>query len=379
MKIPFNIPYISGQELFYLKTALRSGHYASEGLFTDRCKEWFKTSYNVPSVLLTPSCSSALELATLTLNIGPGDEVILPSFTHVSTANAVVLRGATPVFADIDPQIMTISVDDVKNKITPETKAVIAVHYGGYPARVSELRTLCDEKGIFLIEDAAHSIGARENNQFQGTIGHLGCISFHETKNIHCGEGGALLINDPALTETAEIIFEKGTNRAAFLRSEVSQYEWLRPGSSFAMSNISAAILLAQLQETNDVNYQRTELWKYYYQRFEEIQDKEEYFRMPLLPDNMEYFNAHIFYLQANSPGLAKQIEDAFLRSGIPVQFHFPPLHKSPFGKKYHSNCPVAAYESRCLLRFPMYIGLNKNQIDRIADLLGKTVVKLQK
>jgi len=376
LKIPFNIPYISGQELFYLKTALQSGHYSSEGLFIDRCKDWFKTNYAVSSVLLTPSCSSALELAAMMLNVGPGDEVILPSFTHISTANAFALRGATLIFAEIEPQTMTICVNDVRKKMSPRTKVIVAVHYGGYPAGVRELRKLCDENGVFLIEDAAHSIGARVDHAYQGTIGHMGCLSFHETKNIHCGEGGALLINDPAFIETAEIIFEKGTNRSAYLRGEVSEYEWLRPGSSFAMSNIAAAVLLAQLQETDNVNYQRTELWKYYYQCFSEIPDREKYFRMPPMPENIDHFNAHIFFLQANSPALAKQIADSCAKAEIPVQFHFPPLHESPYGKKYRGDCPLTTYESRCLIRFPMFVGLNKTHIDRIASILEKTIKK---
>jgi len=376
LKIPFNIPYVSGQELFYLKTALRSGHYSSEGLFIDRCKEWFTSNYSVSSVMLTPSCSSALELATLILDIGPGDEVILPSFTHVSTANAVALRGAKPVFADIDPRTMMLNIVDVRDKFTPATKAVIAVHYGGYAAAVKELRKLCDKKKIFLIEDAAHSIGAKADHAFQGTIGHLGCLSFHETKNIHCGEGGALLINDPALNEAAEIIFEKGTNRAAFLRGEVPQYQWQRPGSSFAMSNITASVLLAQLQETDDVNYQRTELWKYYYECFAEIQHTEKYFRLPPLPAVMEDFNAHIFFLQTVSPSVAIIITESFFKKGYPMQYHFPPLHESPFGKKYGADCPATAHESRCLIRFPMYVGLNRNQIGQMALILEKTLSK---
>lgn len=376
MKIPFNIPFISGQEMFYLKTALGSGQCGSEGLFVDRCKEWFATHYKNPATFLTPSCSDALEMAALISGAGPGDEVIVPSWTHVSSANAFVLRGATIVFADIDPDTITVSIEDVEKKITGRTKVVVAVHYGGYGAEAGKLRTLCDERKIMLVEDAAHSIGALNKGAYHGTIGHLGCISFHESKNIQCGEGGALLVNDPSLISTAESIFDKGTNRPAFLRGEVPVYEWLRPGSSFAMSNITAAMLLAQLQETDTVNWQRGEMWKLYREQLGNIPRFEKFCTLPPMPENMDEFNAHIFFIKADTAERAALIKEQLNKKEIQAQSHFPPLHQSPFGKQFRGTCPLTESESRRLIRLPIFHGLNINQIKRIATALEEILKK---
>ena len=378
MNIPFNIPYISGQELFYLKTALQTGQCSSEGLFIDRCKEWFSQNYQTSHTFLTTSCTDALEMAALAAGIKPGDEVIIPSWTHVSTANAFALRGADIVFADINADTMTISIEDVEQKISKKTKAIVAVHYGGYGAEVMRLREICDKRNILLIEDAAHSIGAGIHGRKQGTVGHLGCISFHETKNIQCGEGGLLLVNDDKLLQTAEIVFEKGTDRAAFLRGEVPRYQWQRTGSSFAMSNLTAAMLLAQLQETDSVNYRRGELWQHYRESFENIKSFSEYFSLPPMPQNFEEFNAHVFFIKGRTPEISLQIHDLLNKAGISARFHYAPLHESPFGKKYSGNCPVTSIESKCLLRMPLFYGMNFNQIERISTILQKSLKKIR-
>lgn len=360
--------------MFYIKTALQSGHCGSEGIFTDRCKDWFHLNYQVQHVFLTPSCTAALEMAALITDIKSGDEVIVPSWTHVSSANAFVLRGATIVFADIDPETMTISIEDVKRKISNRTRAVVAVHYGGFAADVVLLKQLCDKKGIFLIEDAAHSIGAGIKGRLQGTVGHLGCLSFHETKNIQCGEGGALLVNDPELAAIAEVVFEKGTNRSAFLRGEVSGYEWQRPGSSFAMSNITAAMLLAQLQETESVNEHRRLLWYFYRKSLKKIRNFNSLFTLPPLPAVEEEFNAHIFFIKAVDANIAQKLVHDLNSDGIQAQFHYQPLHLSPYGLHFEGHCPNTQVKGRKLIRLPLHSGMNLNQVSIIVSELEKLI-----
>ncbi|MPM09827.1 dTDP-4-amino-4,6-dideoxygalactose transaminase [bioreactor metagenome] len=360
--------------MFYIKTALQSGQCGSEGIFIDRCKEWFHQNYQVQHVFLTPSCTAALEMAALITEINHGDEVIIPSWTHVSTANAFVLRGAKIVFADIDPETMTINTEDVKRKISDRTKAIVAVHYGGYAADVVLLRQLCDTKGIFLIEDAAHSIGAGIKGRLQGIVGHLGCLSFHETKNIQCGEGGALLVNDPRLAGTAEIVFEKGTDRSAFLRGEVSGYEWQRPGSSFAMSNITAAMLLAQLQETESVNEHRRILWYSYRKLLKKIRNFNSLFTLPPLPPAEEEFNAHIFFIKAVDANIARKLVVDLNSDGIQAQFHYRPLHSSPYGSQFEGLCQNTELKCKRLIRLPLHSGMNENQVRRIVSVVEKLV-----
>lgn len=363
--------------MFYIKTALQSGHYSSEGLFIDRCNEWFSQNYQTAHSFLTTSCSDALEMAALVAGINPGDEVIIPSWTHVSTANAFALQGADIVFAEVDADTMTISIEDAERKISGRTKAIVVVHYGGYGAEVMRLREICDRRNILLIEDAAHSIGAGIHGRKQGAIGHLGCISFHETKNIQCGEGGVLFVNDGKLLQPAEIVFEKGTNRAAYLRGEVPFYQWQRTGSSFSMSNLTAAMLLAQLQETESVNYRRGELWQHYRETFGNISSFEKYFSLPPMPLNFDEFNAHIFFIKGRSPKISLQIHDSLNKAGISARFHYAPLHESPFGKKYSVSCPVTSIESKCLIRMPLFYGMNFNQIDKISKMLQKNLKKI--
>ncbi len=363
--------------MFYIKTALQSGQCSSEGLFIDRCREWFSQNYQVHRSYLTTSCTDSLEMAALIAGIQPGDEVIIPSWTHVSTANAFALRGANIVFADADAATMTISIEDVEKKISKKTKAIVAVHYGGYGAEVMRLREICDKRNILLIEDAAHSIGAGIHGRKQGTVGHLGCISFHETKNIQCGEGGLLLVNDDKLLQSAEIVFQKGTDRAAFLRGEVLRYQWQRTGSSFSMSNLTAAMLLAQLQETESVNYRRGELWQHYREIFGNISSFEKYFSLPPVPPDFDDFNAHIFFIKGQTSEISLQLHDLLNNAGISARFHYAPLHESPFGKQFSGDCPIISIESKCLLRMPLFYGMNYNQIKKISAILQKSLKKI--
>jgi dTDP-4-amino-4,6-dideoxygalactose transaminase len=295
----------------------------------------------------------------------------------VSTANAFALRGADIVFADAIAETMTIDTEDAERKISEKTKAIVAVHYGGYGAEVMRLREICDKRNILLIEDAAHSIGAGIHGRMQGTVGHLGCISFHETKNIQCGEGGLLLVNDIRLFQPAELVFEKGTNRAAFLRGEVPGYQWQRPGSSFSMSNLTAAMLLAQLQETEGVNYRRGELWMHYWETFGSISSFENFFSLPPVPHNFDEFNAHIFFIKGRTPEISSRIHNLLNKAGISARFHYAPLHESPFGKQYSGDCPVTSIESKCLIRMPIFYGMNFNQIKKISSILQKGLKKL--
>ena len=364
--------------MFYLKTALQSGQCSSEGLFIDRCREWFSQNYHAPRTFLTTSCADALEMAALIVGINLGDEVIIPSWAHVSTANPFALRGAKIVFADVDADTMTISIEDVRQKISRKTKAIVAMHYGGYGAEVIRLREICDKKNIILIEDAAHSIGAGIHSRKQGTVGHLGCLSFHETKNIQCGEGGLLIVNDNSLFQTAEIVFDNGTNRASFLRGEIPQYQWQRAGSSFSMSNLTAAILLAQLQETDSVNYRRGELWMHYHESFGNIDSFEKYFTLPPIPTDFEAFNSHIFFIKGRSPKVSLLIYDLLNKAKISARFHYAPLHESPFGKQYYGTCPITSIESKCLIRMPLFYGMNFNQIKKISAILQKSLKKIQ-
>lgn len=379
MSIPFNIPHLCGQELFYIKSALRSGRSGGDGMFVERCSEWFTENYQVPAAFMTHSCTGALEMAALVAGIESGDEVIVPSFTHVSTANAFALRGATIVFADSIAETMTIDIVDVLAKITTKTKAIVVVHYGGYAADVVQLRQICDEKGILLIEDAAHSIGAKLNGKHHGTFGHMGCISFHETKNIQCGEGGVLLINESSLIPLAEMVYEKGTNRTAFLRGEATFYEWQCTGSSFAMSNISAAMLLAQLQETEDINYRRAHLWTQYHNLLSNVSGLENLFELPPVPVELIEFNAHVFFLRAKSAETATQLVAYLSNKKIAARFHYQPLHLSPFAKSFpHCHCSVAESNCNKLVRLPLFAQLNSNQVKTVVEAIEQFVISVK-
>jgi len=368
--IKFNIPYHSPNAEKYLKEALESDSQSCDGESVQKCSGWFEENYGCHKAFMTHSCTGALEMAALTIGIESADEVIVPAFTHISTANAFALRGAKIVFADILADTMCIDPADVIKKITPETKAVVAMHYGGYAADMVLLGDICKKNGLYLIEDAAHSIGATHNDKHLGTFGDIGCISFHETKNIHCGEGGAFLINNPELLKKAEEVFEKGSNRAAFLRNEVSEYSWTGLGSSFGMNNLSAAMLWSQLQDLGVVSEKRVAIWNDYYAAFKSIEG------IILPPESESGFNAHIFYIKAQATqadGLLALLNE----KGIAACRHFPPLNKSPFGEKFgKTHCTVAEAEYQKLIRLPMHIGIRKTDTEFIADIIARFLSK---
>ncbi len=375
MSIPFNIPYLNGQELLYIKSALRSGRHGSDGEYILRCKQWFESNLPTQAAFMTHTCSHALEMAALICDIKPNDEVIIPSFTHVSTANAFSLRGATSVFADVEPATMTMCIDDIAKKITARTRMIVVVHYGGYTTDLFRLKHLCDKHNLILVEDAAHGIGGFYQRQALGTIGHLGCISFHETKNIQCGEGGVLLLNDASLLPVAEEIYNKGTDRAAFLKGSKPYYQWTRLGSSFAMDNIRAAMLFSQLHELDLVTEKRRSLWMRYYKELSAISSARSGFSLPPYPEDPEGFNAHIFYVMGKDAVFTRKMWERLNGAGIQASFHYTALHESTFGSELSvCDCPVASERSKRLLRLPLFNNLNQRQIQHIAEVIKKSV-----
>nr|WP_232968137.1 dTDP-4-amino-4,6-dideoxygalactose transaminase [Pseudomonas sp. CCOS 191] len=378
--IPFNKPFVVGKELFYIAQAVMNGGIAGDGQFTRLCQEWLEVSLGCPRALLTHSCTAALEMAAILADIGPGDEVIMPSFTFVSTANAFVLRGAVPVFVDVREDTLNLDERLIEAAITEKTKAVVAVHYAGQPCDMAALLHLCDKHGLILIEDAAQAILAREKDRALGTFGHLGCLSFHETKNVISGEGGALLINDPKLIERAEIIWQKGTNRKAFSRGEVSKYTWVDVGSSFLPSELTAAFLYAQLEQGESINVHRRALYKSYYQQLEPL-EADGCLTLPCAPGGKPA-NAHIFYILMRSNEARGELI-AFLRErGIYAVFHYVPLHDSPAGLRYARSVgqlPVTQEVSASLLRLPLYSDMTIEQVTEVCEAIFQFFAGTQK
>lgn len=364
--IPFNRPYYTGNELKYIAEAMESGKISGNGEFTRRCQSFLQNYYKTPKALLTNSATDALEMAALLLDIQPGDEVILPAYTFVSTANAFVLRGARPVFADSMAEHPNINVQLIEQLITPRTKAIVTVAYNGIGYQFDYLRQLADKYNIWLIEDAAQAITAKFQNQLVGTFGHLAALSFHETKNIHCGEGGALLINSTALVQRAEILWEKGTNRTAFFRGEIDKYNWLDVGSSFLPSEIAAAFLWAQLEQITQIQAQRHLLWQWYYEALLPLQQSD-YLQLPADLPNTAH-NAHVFYVVCPNVDNRNALLDYLKQRGIAAVFHYQALNLSPYyTARYASlHLPYAEHYTSCLLRLPLHLSLSQEQIKYI-------------
>lgn len=365
--IPFNKPFVVGKELFYIAQAVMNGGIAGDGQFTRQCQEWLEVNLGCEKALLTHSCTAALEMAAILADIGPGDEVIMPSFTFVSTANAFVLRGAVPVFVDIRKDTLNLDEKLVEAAISEKTKAIVAVHYAGQPCDMEALLKLCDKHGLILIEDAAQAILARDKERALGTLGHLGCLSFHETKNVISGEGGALLINDPKLIERAEIIWQKGTNRKAFSRGEVSKYTWVDVGSSFLPSELTAAFLYAQLDQGESINAHRRSLYEAYYHQLAPL-SADGRLTLPYAQGGA-LANAHIFYLLMPSNEMRNALIDFLRERHIHAVFHYVPLHDSPAGLRYArsvGDLPVTREISECLVRLPLYSDMTSVQVDQV-------------
>ena len=372
--IPFNAPPVVGTELEYMQAAMSSGKLCGDGGFTRRCQQWMEQRFGSAKVLLTPSCTASLEMAALLLDIQPGDEVIMPSFTFVSTANAFVLRGATVVFVDLRPDTMNIDETKIEAAITDKTRAIVPVHYAGVACEMDTIMALAKKYNLFVVEDAAQGVMSTYKGKALGSIGHIGCFSFHETKNYTAGgEGGATLINDPALIERAEIIREKGTNRSQFFRGLVDKYTWRDIGSSYLMSDLQAAYLWAQLEAAEKINQRRLQLWQNYYDAFLPLAKKGKV-ELPSVPDDCQQ-NAHMFYLKLNDIEQRSAFISYLKEAEIMSVFHYIPLHECPAGERFGhfaGENNFTTKESERLLRLPLFYNLSPvNQRTVIATLLN--------
>jgi len=372
MKINFNKPFIAGKELYYIAQAVTTnGWLAGDGPFTKKCHAWLEENLGCRKAFLTHSCTAALEMAALLCDISPGDEIIMPSFTFVSTANAFVLRGATPVFVDICEDTLNINVDHVRKAITNKTKAIVPVHYAGKSCNMPALMDLAHQYGLYVIEDAAQALMSSNKGRYLGTIGHIGCLSFHETKNVISGEGGAILINDESLIERAEIIWEKGTNRKKFFRGEIDKYSWVDIGSSFLTSDLVAAFLFAQLEEADRIVSHRQRLHRLYYQGLLQLQNKG-LVRLPYTEIDVDT-NGHIFYLITNSLKVRSKLLSFLQSNDIMSTFHYVPLHSSPAGIKYgrtSSSMKVTDKISDTIIRLPVFFEMTEDQVKTVVSAI---------
>src|SRR5713226_2361724 len=366
-RIPFNRPCLAGNEYKYIAEAIANGHASGDGPFTRRCSEFLERALGVPAVLLTPSCTHALEMAALLLHCGPEDEIIVPSFTFVSTANAFALRGARIVFADIRPDTLNLDENRLESLVTKRTKAIIPVHYAGVACEMDTICDIAQRHGVRVVEDNAHGLFARYKGKLTGTFGCLSAQSFHETKNITCGEGGALVVNDPGLVERSTIIREKGTNRNQFFRGQVDKYTWVDLGSSYLPSDLLAAFLFAQLEARHEIQKKRRRVWEYYWHHLGEWA-QENKVKLPFIPPECEQAY-HMFYLLLPSLECRQALISHLKTQGILSVFHYTPLHLSEAGQKFAaglSNCPVTEEISERLLRLPFYNDLSESEQDQV-------------
>ncbi len=369
MTIPFNKPYMTGKELWYISQAHHNMQLSGDGPFTKKCHEWLEQNTGCKKALLTHSCTAALEMAAILADIQPGDEIIMPSYTFVSTANAFVLRGGVPVFVDIREDTLNIDEHLIEAAISPKTKAIVPVHYAGVGCEMDTIMEIANRYNLLVIEDAAQGIMASYKGKPLGSIGHMGTFSFHETKNITSGEGGALLINDERFIERAEIIREKGTNRSKFFRGQVDKYTWCDIGSSYLPGELIAAFLWAQLEEAEGITHRRLSLWKEYHQAFS-VLEKMDVIHRPVVPVESIH-NAHMYYILLQSQDKRSAVMQYFANVGINAVFHYVPLHNSPTGIKYggsSSELPITNNLSGRLLRLPMWIGLSMEQQNFVVD-----------
>lgn len=368
--IPFNRPFIVGKELVYISQAVLGGHLAGDGKFTSLCNEWLECNFKAKKILLTTSCTAALDIAAILCDIAPGDEVIMPSFTFVSTANAFVLRGARIRFIDIRSDTLNMDENRIKAAITDRTKAIVPVHYAGVSCEMDRIMEIAGNNDLLVIEDAAQGVNASYKGHYLGTIGHLGAYSFHETKNFISGEGGALVINDERFIERAEIVREKGTNRSKFFRGEVDKYTWVDIGSSYLPSEIIAAFLYAQLEEAETITKKRWDIFSYYFQQLEPLQNSG-LIRLPTVPPECRH-NAHLFYVLISTSTKDRDRLLIHLRGNdIHAVFHYVPLHTSPMGRKMGykmEDLPVTEDVSERLIRLPCYFELARDDQDRVIN-----------
>lgn len=384
--IPFNKPFIAGKELYYIAQAVTFGNLAGDGYFTKKCSELFEKQFGIHKVLMTPSCTAALEMAAMLCKLGPGDEVILPSYTFVSTANAIVRLGAKPVFVDIRPDTLNLDENRIEEAITPNTKVILPVHYAGIGCEMDRIMAIAKTHDLLVIEDAAQGVGAYYNNRALGTIGHLGTYSFHETKNYICGEGGALCINDPVMIKRAEIIRDKGTNRSEFFRGEVDKYTWVDIGSSYVPSEIACAFLYAQLEMLDPIAERRKAIYKQYRTLLRPL-EVQGLLKLPNKPEDCKS-NYHMFYILLPDMETRDALMAHLKRQNILAVFHFIPLHSSPMGKKFgyaDGDFPITEQLSGRLLRLPFFYEMTEEEQEYVVQCITegietvKGIIKLKR
>lgn len=375
MRIPFNRPYVIGREFDYLREAIANHHLSGDGPFTRRCNEWLEQRIGCKRALLVHSCTAGLEMAALLCDIGPGDEVIMPSYTFVSTANAFVLRGAIPVFVDIRGDTLNLDEKLVAAAITPKTKAICVVHYAGVGVEMEPILELARLHGLKVIEDAAQGIQSSWRGRPLGSIGHVAALSFHETKNVISGEGGALLINDPTLVERAEILWQKGTNRQQFLAGQVDKYTWVDVGSSFLPSEIIAAFLWAQLEEAETITARRLALWDRYHELLAPLAERHG-LELPTVPAHCVH-NAHLYRVMMRDADQRRSVLAELNRRDVNATFHYVPLHDSPAGRRFARTAaplPVTEDQAARLIRLPLWVGM-VDEPDRVVKTLESVLV----
>jgi dTDP-4-amino-4,6-dideoxygalactose transaminase len=373
--IPFNRPYATGKELINAAEAQRNYHLSGDGPFTKRCQAWIEHQTGCAKALLTHSCTAALEMAALLLKIEPGDEVIMPSYTFVSTANAFVLRGAKPVFVDIRKDTLNLDETLIESAITPRTRAIVPVHYAGVACEMDSILAIARRHGLKVVEDAAQGVMADYKRRALGAIGDFGAYSFHESKNVICGEGGSLLVNNPDLALRAEIIRAKGTDRSRFFRGEVDKYTWQEVGSSFLPGEFSAAFLWAQLEDARRITAERLVIWQRYQEMLASLEARG-VVRRPVVPEGCRH-NGHMYYVLL-VPGVDRRaILDTLNRNGIQAVFHYVPLHSSPAGLHYgrtHGDLALTTSVSQQLIRLPLWIGLTQSHQERVVNALTEAL-----
>lgn len=376
--INFNVPPFVGKEEKYISEAIREYRkLCGDGNFTKKCNEWFQSKFSTPKALLTTSCTHALEMAAILCDIKPGDEIIAPSYTFVSTVNAFVLRGAKIVFIDIRPDTMNINEELIEDAVTEKTKAIIPVHYAGVSCEMDKIMKIAKKYNLYVVEDAAQGVMASYKGQPLGTIGDFGCYSFHETKNYSMGEGGAILIQNKDFIERAEIIREKGTDRSRFFRGQVDKYSWVDVGSSFLPSELNAAYLYAQLEEADNINEDRLNSWNLYYTGLKDLENKG-VIELPYIPKECKH-NAHMFYIKVKDLEERTKLINYLKDRNISSVFHYVPLHSSKAGLefgRFHGEDKYTTRESERLLRLPLYYGLDKSKVQYIIDKINDFFIK---
>jgi len=370
-QIPFNRPFIVGKELYYMAQAVQNGHLAGDGSFTRKCNTWIEQRFHAKKVLLTHSCTAALEMTALLARVGPGDEVIMPSFTFVSTANAFALRGASIRFVDIRPDTLNMDEQKLEQLITKNTKVIVPVHYAGVACEMKTIMEIAHRHDLLVVEDAAQGVNSSYGDRYLGTIGHLGCFSFHETKNFISGEGGALVINDDRFIERAEIVREKGTNRSKFFRGQVDKYTWVELGSSYLPSELIAAFLYAQLEHADEITIRRKSIYDRYAAGLSSLAEKG-ILCLPYAPPECSH-NAHMFYILVKDEPTRRGLIEFLKTNNIHSVFHYVPLHTSPMGASYgcrSGSLPVTEDLSERIIRLPCFYELGHEEQDRIISCI---------